>query len=127
MIDILKAKKEFKKYVEKYDINNPKIRLKIAHIERTSEIARRTAESLGLSEEDKALAELIGLLHDIGHLPYSHILEHAMHLLYEQVQEISEDERLESHNYFLSIMEKYCTNSGFEIHEELGKRFVDKQ
>ncbi len=66
MIDILKAKKEFKKYVEKYDINNPKIRLKIAHIERTSEIARKTAESLGLSEEDIELAELIGLLHDIG-------------------------------------------------------------
>lgn len=66
MIDILKAKKEFKKYVEKYDINNPKIKLKIAHIERTSEIARKTAESLELSEEDIELAELIGLLHDIG-------------------------------------------------------------
>ena len=66
MIDILKAKKEFKKYIEKYDINNPKIKLKIAHIERTSEIARKTAESLELSEEDIELAELIGLLHDIG-------------------------------------------------------------
>lgn len=69
---------------------------------------------------------LVGLLHDIGHLPYSHILEHAMHLLYKEIQEIPENERRESHNYFLSIMEKYCNNSGFEIHEELGKRFVDK-
>ena len=66
MIDITKAKKEFKKYVEKYDINNPKIKLKIAHIERTSIIARKMAESLKLSEEDIELAELIGLLHDIG-------------------------------------------------------------
>ncbi len=66
MIDITKAKKAFKKYVEKYDINNPKIKLKIAHIERTSEIARKIAESLKLSEEDVKLAELIGLLHDIG-------------------------------------------------------------
>lgn len=66
MIDITKAKKEFKKYVEKYDINNPKIKLKIAHIERTSEIARKMAESLELSKEDVELAELIGLLHDIG-------------------------------------------------------------
>lgn len=66
MIDITKAKKEFKKYVEKYDINNPKIRLKIAHIERTSAIARKMAESLKLSKEDVELAELIGLLHDIG-------------------------------------------------------------
>lgn len=69
---------------------------------------------------------LVGLLHDIGHLPYSHILEQAMHLLYEEVQEIPKNKRLESHIYFLDIMEKYCNNSGFEIHEELGKRFVDK-
>ena len=66
MIDITKAKKEFKKYVGKYDINNPKIKLKIAHIERTSAIARKMAESLELAKEDIELAELIGLLHDIG-------------------------------------------------------------
>lgn len=71
---------------------------------------------------------LVGLLHDIGHLPYSHILEHAMHLLYENIKEISEKDRKKSHNYFLKTMEKYCgnSNSGFELHEELGKRFVDK-
>ena len=66
MIDITKAKKEFKKYVEKYDIDNPKIRLKIAHMERTSGIARKMAESLNLSKDDIELAELIGLIHDIG-------------------------------------------------------------
>ena len=66
MIDIKKAKQEFKNYVKKYDINNPKIELKIAHIERTAEISRRIAENLNLSEEDIELAELIGLLHDIG-------------------------------------------------------------
>lgn len=66
MIDITKAKKEFKKYVEKYDMNNPKIKLKVAHIERTSTIAKKIAESLELQKEDIELAELIGLLHDIG-------------------------------------------------------------
>lgn len=69
---------------------------------------------------------LVGLLHDIGHLPYSHILEHAMHLLYTEVKKIPSEKLKESHSYFLNIMEKYCNNSGFEIHEELGKRFVDK-
>ena len=66
MIDITKAKKAFKEYIKNYDINNPKVKLKIAHIERTANIARKTAESLNLKKEDIELAELIGLLHDIG-------------------------------------------------------------
>ena len=66
MIDNTKAKKAFKEYVKNYDIENPKIKLKIAHIERTSEVARKMAESLELQKEDIELAELIGLLHDIG-------------------------------------------------------------
>lgn len=66
MIDIKKAKKFFKEYIKNYDIENPKIALKVAHIERVSAIAKKTAESLNLSKEDIDLAELIGLLHDIG-------------------------------------------------------------
>lgn len=66
MIDIKKAKEAFKEYVKNYDSNNKKVKLKIAHIERTSQIARKTAEYLELDNEDIKLAELIGLLHDIG-------------------------------------------------------------
>ena len=66
MIDIKKAKEEFKEYVKNYDIENPKIALKVAHIERVSIIAKNIAESLKLSKEDIKLAQLIGLLHDIG-------------------------------------------------------------
>lgn len=66
MIDIKKAKQEFKEYVKNYDIENPKIALKIAHIERVASIAKNIAESLKLPKEDVELAELIGLLHDIG-------------------------------------------------------------
>ena len=65
-IDIQKAKRAFKEYVKNYDPNDPQIKLKIEHIERTANVARNTAESLDLSQEDIQLAELIGLLHDIG-------------------------------------------------------------
>lgn len=66
MIDKIKAKMEFKKYVVPYDVNNPKIAIKIAHTYRTADIAEQIAKSLNIGEEDIQLAWLIGLLHDIG-------------------------------------------------------------
>ncbi len=66
MIDILKAKVIFKKYISKYNPEVPRIALKIAHIYRTAEISKNLAIKLDLEEEDIKLAELIGLLHDIG-------------------------------------------------------------
>lgn len=65
-IDILKAKKVFKEYVKNYNPEDEKIKLKISHIERVSQIAKNLAEKLNLSKEDIEIAELIGLLHDIG-------------------------------------------------------------
>ena len=65
-IDILKAKQTFKEYVKNYNPEDEKIKIKIAHIERVSQIAKKLAENLNLDKEDIELAELIGLLHDIG-------------------------------------------------------------
>lgn len=66
MPDILKAKTAFKEYISNYDINEPKIHIKIIHMYHVAENARKIAKSLNLSEEEQDLAELIGLLHDIG-------------------------------------------------------------
>lgn len=66
MIDMLMAKKAFAEYVKNYDIKNDKIKLKVEHIERVSQIAKKLAIKLELDKEDVTLAELIGLLHDIG-------------------------------------------------------------
>jgi putative nucleotidyltransferase with HDIG domain len=65
-IDIEKAKKAFKEYVKNYNPEDEKIKIKIAHIERVSQIAKHLAKNLNLDQEDIQLAELIGLLHDIG-------------------------------------------------------------
>lgn len=65
-LDLKNAKIEFEKYTSSYDQINPKIVLKIRHIQRVATNARKIAEKLNLSKEDIALAELIGLLHDIG-------------------------------------------------------------
>lgn len=66
MIDINRAKNAFDEYVKNYNPENGKIRLKISHIKRVASISKDIATELGLSKEDIQLAELIGLLHDIG-------------------------------------------------------------
>lgn len=66
MIEIRKAKQALKKYISNYDSSNDRIRVKIGHIERVAGMAKEIAKSLKLEEEDIKLAELIGLLHDIG-------------------------------------------------------------
>lgn len=66
MLDILKAKTAFKDYISNYDIDEPKIHIKIIHMYHVAENARKIAKSLDLLEEEQDLAELIGLLHDIG-------------------------------------------------------------
>lgn len=66
MIDIEKAKKVFAEYVRKYDPNDGKIALKIRHIYRVADISKEIAIKNNFNKEDENLAELIGLLHDIG-------------------------------------------------------------
>lgn len=66
MIDIEKARIEFVKYAEQYDINSGRISLKVKHILRVAQNCKFLAEQLNMSEEQIRLAELIGLFHDIG-------------------------------------------------------------
>ena len=57
MIDIIKAKKFYKKYISKYNPEEPRIALKIAHIYRTAEKAKWLAEKLKLNQEDILLEQ----------------------------------------------------------------------
>lgn len=66
MIDIENAKKELVRYVQGLGIDNPRVQIKLGHIIRVSEISKKIATELKLTEEQIQLAELIGLLHDIG-------------------------------------------------------------
>ena len=66
MIDINLAKDEFLKYTNGFDLSNTNIQRKVYHSLRVSEICKKIAVSFSLNDEDVLLAELIGLLHDIG-------------------------------------------------------------
>lgn len=65
-INIEKAEKEFLKFTENYDLNNPNIKRKQQHSLRVMKISEEIAIGEGLSEEEIQLAKIIGLLHDVS-------------------------------------------------------------
>ena len=61
-----KSELEFDKYISNYDLNVKQIRYKYYHSYEVTKLMRELAIRLGLTKEEIKLAELIGLLHDIG-------------------------------------------------------------
>ncbi len=51
---------------------------RIEHCLGVSWVANEMAKALGLPEEERKLVQVSGLLHDVGHGPYSHTLEHVL-------------------------------------------------
>lgn len=66
MIDIENAKNEFLEHVKKLELDNPRAQTKITHTFRVAKICKNISNNLNLTQEQIQLAELIGILHDIG-------------------------------------------------------------
>lgn len=56
----------FASYVKNYNDQDEKVKLKIEHTYRVSELCEEIAKSIHLSQEDLDLAWLTGILHDVG-------------------------------------------------------------
>ena len=65
-INLEKAKKEFLKFTENYDLQNKDILRKQKHSLRVMEISKQISNELKLNEEEIQISALIGLLHDIA-------------------------------------------------------------
>ena len=66
MISYERAREVFEKYLDGYDRDEDKIRLKIVHTYGVVNCMNAITGRMGLSEEDRQLAAVIALLHDIG-------------------------------------------------------------
>lgn len=66
MINLDYAKKQFDAFLDEFDREDDKIKLKIVHTNAVVDAAREIVGRMKLSEEQRLLAELIALLHDIG-------------------------------------------------------------
>ena len=66
MLDLVHARSEFQHYLEPFDCENDKIKLKIIHTDGVVSCASEIARRMKLPEEDIQLAMMIALLHDIG-------------------------------------------------------------
>lgn len=58
--------KRFEEYVQKYNLDNLKTKLKYEHSYRVMELSIKYAKLIGFNEYEIKLATVIGLLHDIG-------------------------------------------------------------
>jgi hypothetical protein len=65
-IDRQHVKEAFASYTRKYDPEDTKIALKIAHTYRVADNCEQIAKSIGLNEEGVEFAWLSGMLHDVG-------------------------------------------------------------
>ena len=66
MINIEHAKIAFDKFIQQFDVNDPKIDLKIRHTYYVMDACEYLAVKMNLDKTNHDLALLIGLLHDIG-------------------------------------------------------------
>jgi HD superfamily phosphohydrolase len=66
---------------------------------------------------------LVGLLHDVGHLPFSHQTEYALKRLYHSVEKVKKPNREE--RSFLKFYRSITKNGDMVLHESMGYEYLN--
>lgn len=61
-----RAKRDFKRYISQFDLQDDRNRLKVVHTMNVAKLMQEIAKDLGLNDHDQEIAQLIGLYHDVG-------------------------------------------------------------
>lgn len=122
-MDFTKAKEVFAAYLKQYDANDDKIRLKIVHTYGVVSCASQITEKMGLPKEEKELAKLIALLHDIGRFEQirrfdsfeSDTMDHAAYGVQVLFDEGMIEQFVEERDYDEIIRTAIAKHSDFEL------------
>ena len=95
IVNLEKAKTEFLKYTENYDLTNENIIRKQGHSIRVMNISKQIAVELNLSDDQIQIAALIGLLHDIARFEQ-----------YTQYQTYNDNRSFDHGDYGVEILNK---------------------
>lgn len=93
---------------------------RFTHCLGTMHLADKVARQLDLSDSERRLVRLAALLHDVGHLPFSHLGEHALELYHHRrKRSVAEDKTLLSYS-----RTPESEPNGEQRHELIGKKLV---
>lgn len=133
-MEYLEVRKQFDKYLKRYDFKDKRIEYKYFHSIRVGKLCVKLAKHLGLTQDDLRLAFVIGLLHDLGRFEQIKVydtfddfksFDHGL----EAVKMLAEDNLIRSFiktnkndeviKKALYIHNKYKVNSQYQAREKL--------
>ena len=92
---------------------------RLEHSLGTFYVAKKIAEALGLKSIEQKVVSIAGLLHDIGHGPFSHTLEYLLH------QRLNQDHKKLTQEMILGKIHLIDANTGPTIKEVLENHGID--
>lgn len=130
MIDYEYAYQAFQKYLEEYDCEDEKNKLKIVHTYGVVHCIEVLGNKIGLSQEDMELARVIALLHDIGrfeqvkvHNQFNDaVMDHADFSIQVLFRQRRIKEFVESRKYDLIIRQAIANHNKYAIAPGLQER-----